>query len=105
MKSISIIGIVSLVAAGSVQAGPEASALFESARLAVEQGQFTEALQNLAQITIVHSRDGEWVPAALFYEGVVYKKTGQPEAAAYVAEELTVGWPTSDWSRRTEELK
>jgi hypothetical protein len=105
MKRISIIGIISLVLAGSVQAGTEASVLFESARLAVEQGHYKEALQDLAQITIGHSRDGEWMPAALFYEGMVYKQTGRPEAAAYVAEELTVGWPASDWSRRAEELK
>jgi hypothetical protein len=105
MKRICIIGIISLVLAGSVQAGTEASVLLESARMAVEQGRYKEALQDLAQITIGRSRDGDWIPAALFYEGMVYKQTGRPEAAAYVAEELTVGWPSSDWSRRAEELK
>ncbi len=76
-----------------------------SARLAMAKGQYTEALQHLAQVTVVYSRDTEWAPAALFYEGLIYKQTGHPEAARQTAEELLLGWPESDWIRRAEELK
>ncbi len=105
MKGVRIIGIVALMTACSVTAAPEASALFATARQAVEQGRYTEALQTLAQISVLHSHDAKWVPAAVFYEGLVYKQTGCPEAAAYAAEELTIGWPESEWSRRAGELK
>jgi|GEM_PF-3531376 len=50
MKGVRIIGIVALMTACSVTAAPEASALFATARQAVEQGRYTEALQTLAQI-------------------------------------------------------
>jgi hypothetical protein len=76
-----------------------------SARLAFERGQYTEALQHLAQAENSGGRDSEWLPASVFLEGMIYKKNGQPEAAAYAAEELRLGWPGSVWSRRTEELK
>jgi hypothetical protein len=105
MKAVVIIGIVFLTAAGSVRAGTEAAALFETARQAVDQGQYKEALETLAQISVFHSRDPEWVPAAVFYEGLVYKQTGHPEAARHAAEELLLGWPDSAWSRRAGELK
>ena len=104
MKGLRIIGIVILTAACSVSAGPEAAALFGSAKLAVEQGRYTEALKSLAQISVFHGRDPV-VPAAVFYEGLVYKQTGQLETARQTAEELVLGWPESDWSRRAEELK
>jgi len=105
MKNLRIIGMVILTAACSVSAGPEAAALFQSAKQAVEQERYTEALKTLAQISVFHSRDPELAPAAVFYEGLVCKRTGQLEAARQTAEELVLGWPESDWSRRAEELK
>ena len=105
MKGAYIIGIVLLIAVCPVQAEPEASALFKSARQAVEQKRYAEALETLAQITVLNSRDQELAPAAVFYEGFVYKQTGHSEAARQAAEELLLGWPGSEWSRRAEELK
>ena len=75
------------------------------ARIAFDRKQYTEALQYLANVTLAHSRDSEWTPAGVFLEGMIYKKTGQTETVAYVAEELTLGWPESIWSRRAAELK
>ena len=75
------------------------------ARLAFERGQYTEALQHLAQVENFGGRDSEWLPASVFLEGMVYKKTGQTEAATFAAQELVLGWPESVWSRRAEELK
>ncbi len=97
----------------------EASVLFETvrntagtspmgkylvARLAFERGQYTEALQHLSQVMLSGGRNSEWLPAAVFLEGMIYKKNGQPEAAAYAAEELVLGWPESVWARRRAEL-
>ncbi|MFA7369618.1 MAG: hypothetical protein WC334_08255 [Kiritimatiellales bacterium] len=78
---------------------------FVSARLDIAQGRYTEALQRLAQIAVFHNRDAEWAPAALFFEGLVYKQTGHPETARQVSEDLLLGWPESAWSRRADELK
>jgi tetratricopeptide (TPR) repeat protein len=78
---------------------------YARARLAFERGQYTEALQHLAQIQGFNNRNSEELPAAVFLEGMIYKKNGQTNAAAFAAEELMLGWPESVWSRRTEELK
>lgn len=78
---------------------------YARARLAFGREQYTEALQHLAQISLLHGRDAELTPAAVFLEGQIYKKTGQTNAVAYVAKELTLGWPGSMWSRRAAELK
>ncbi len=75
------------------------------ARRSYERGEYTTALQYLAQVTTSFDRNSEWLPAALFLEGMVYRKNGQAEAVTYVAKELVLGWPESDWSRRAEELK
>lgn len=75
------------------------------ARLAFAREQYTVALQHLAQVENFGGRDSEWLPASVFLEGMVYKKTGQTEAAAFAAQELVLGWPESVWSRRAEELK
>jgi hypothetical protein len=45
------------------------------------------------------------MPAATFYEGVSYKRTGYLEAAGNVSKELTEKYPGGYWSRRAEELK
>ena len=105
MKGLHIIGIVILTAACTVSAEPDATALLKSAQREIEQGHYTDALNHLAQITIFHSRDPNIAPAAVFYEALVYKQTGHPEAARQTAEELVLGWPGSDWSRRADELK
>jgi len=92
----------------------EASTLFETARkmdkasppmleylharLAIARESYTEALQHLAQISVFYSRDPEWAPAAVFFEGLVYKRTGQAEAARQAAGDLLLGWPESEWS-------
>jgi hypothetical protein len=75
------------------------------AQLAFERGQYTEALQQLVPVMVTADRNAEWFPAALFLEGLIYQKTGQTEAAAYTADELSLGWPDSVWGRRAAELK
>ncbi len=89
----------------AVQAAAFPEEQFQLAQIAFDRGEYTEALQHLAQVSLTHSRDSERMPAAVFLEGMIYKKTGQTNAAAYVAEELTLGWPESVWSRRAAELK
>jgi len=78
---------------------------YARARLAFSREQYKEALQYVAQADLLHRRDAEWEPATLFLAGLIYVKTGRTEAASYVAEELTLGWPDSIWSRRAAELK
>ncbi|HNX53056.1 MAG TPA: hypothetical protein PKI68_04860 [Pontiellaceae bacterium] len=97
-------------AAALLEKVPQADAFspmkeYLQARLAFERGQYTEALQHLAQVENFGGRDSEWLPASVFLEGMVYKKTGQTEAAAFTAQELVLGWPESVWSRRAAELK
>ena len=75
------------------------------AQAAFAQEQYKEALQHLAQVALAGSRDSEWTPASIWLEGLIYKKTGQDEAAAYAARELTERYPGGYWSRRAEELK
>lgn len=89
----------------NTEAGSSTMGKYLSARLDFERGQYTEALQQLAQVMISGERNSEWLPAAVFLEGMIYKKNGQAEAAACAAEELTLGWPESIWSRRAAELK
>lgn len=118
MKNIMLIAIFGLTVCEAF-AAPEPQALetnaaaqttvfpeeqFHLAQTAFNHGEYTEALQHLAQVSLAHRRDSEVTPAAVFLEGMIYKKTGQTNAAAYVAEELTLGWPESVWSRRAAEL-
>jgi len=119
MKNIILISIFGLTvcAASAAPADPSAATnaavqaavfpeeQFQRAQAAYDQGEYTEALQQLAQVSLAHSRDSAKTPSAVFLEGMIYKKTGQTNAAAYVAEELTLGWPESVWSRRAAELK
>jgi hypothetical protein len=79
--------------------------LFIRARLAMAAREYRGSLQLLARIVAGHSRDPEWMPAATFYEGVSYKRTGYLEAAGNVSKELTEKYPGGYWSRRAEELK
>lgn len=74
------------------------------ARLAFARGQYTETLNALARAQMAGRPGDEWLPAAIFLEGMVYKKTGPATAAASAAEELKRGWPDSEWSRRAAEL-
>jgi hypothetical protein len=78
---------------------------YARARIAFAREQYVEALQHLAQGKLAHSRNAEWTTASLFLEGMIYNKTGRAEAAAYVADELGIGWPESIWARRLAELK
>jgi Flp pilus assembly protein TadD len=120
MKNFIVITMVGLVA-GAVFSDPEpqdkgphaavqtAVAVLpekqlELARIAFDRGEYTEALQHLAQVALTNSRDFDQMPDAVFLEGLIYQKTGQTEAAAYVADELKFGWPESVWSRRAAEL-
>lgn len=79
--------------------------LFVRARLAAAGQEYREALQLLARIVVLHDKDPEWMPAATLYEGLIYKRTGCPEAAGNIAKELTGKYPDGYWNRRAEELK
>ena len=74
-------------------------------RLAMNIRQYEPALQHFSNVLVFYGRDPEWVPAATFQEGLVYKKTGYLESAANVAEELEIAYPDSYWGSRADELK
>lgn len=74
-------------------------------RLAVSARQYESALQHFSNVLVVYSRDREWVPAATFQEGLIYKRTGYLESAENVAKELKIAYPDGSWSRRAGELK
>jgi hypothetical protein len=75
------------------------------ARLAVSEQDYNKALQHLASIVVFHSRDPEWMPAATFLEGMIYKRTGHADAAVNLVEELKRAYPETYWGVRAEELK
>lgn len=83
--------------------GPMAE--YIKARLAVSEQDYKKALQHLAAVIVFHSRDPEWLPAATFLEGTVYKKTEHADAAANIAEELKRAYSGTYWGLRAEELK
>jgi len=74
-------------------------------RLALAERKYPEALQHFSNVVVFHNRDPKWMPAATFYEGLVYKKTGYLTAVSNVVEELKLTYPGSEWSRRADELK
>ncbi len=74
-------------------------------RLAMAEKKYPAALQHFSNVIVFHSRDAEWMPAATFYEGKVYRKTGYLVAALNIAEELELAYPDTVWSRRAAELK
>jgi tetratricopeptide (TPR) repeat protein len=78
---------------------------FIRGRLAMETRSYDEALQHFSEVVVYHSRDPEWAPAAAFYEGAVYKRTGYLESASAIADELKIAYPDADWGRRADELK
>ena len=78
---------------------------FVRGRIAIAEKKYPEALQHFSNVIVFHSRDPEWMPAATFYEGVVYKKTGYLTAASNIVEELKLAYPDTVWSRRAAELK
>jgi tetratricopeptide (TPR) repeat protein len=73
-------------------------------RMAIEAREYETALKHFSKILVFNSRDPEWVPAATFQEGLIYKKTGYLEAASNVASELRIGYPDSFWGRRADDL-
>ncbi len=78
---------------------------FIAGRMAMDKRAYDVALQHFANILVFHGRDPEWAPAAAFYEGVVYKRTGYLESASNIADELRIAYPDADWGRRADELK
>jgi TolA-binding protein len=74
-------------------------------RLAMNIREYETALQHFSNILARYSRDPEWVPAATFSEGRIYKRTGYLEAASNVVDELTVAYPDAWWGRQAGELK
>jgi len=82
-----------------------AMAEFVRGRLAITKKKYPEALQHFSNVVVFHSRNPKWMPAATFYEGVVYKKTGYLTAASNIVEELKLAYPDTEWSRRAGELK
>ena len=82
-----------------------ALAEFVRGRVAFADKKYPEALQHFSNVIVFYSRDPEWMPAATFYEGLVYKKTGYLTAASNISEELELAYPDTVWSRRATELK
>jgi hypothetical protein len=76
-----------------------------NARFAVESGDYRKTMQHISKILAFHSRDFEWMGPATALEARVYKETGQLEKAASVANELTMAYPGTRWSKLGEEIK
>ena len=80
-----------------------AAAEFIRARLAVAGGNYKEALQHLARLQAFHYREKEWMPGALFYEGLASKQVDMPEAAGFAVRELETLYPASRWCQMAKD--
>lgn len=78
---------------------------FVSGRLAMASREYEPALKHFSNVIIYYSRDPEWLPAATFYEGLIYKKTGYVDAAENIAEELKTVYPDAYWGERAKDIK
>ena len=80
-----------------------AAADFIRARLSVAGGENKAALQHLAHLQAFHYREQEWMPGALFYEGLVSKQADMPEAAGFAVRELETLYPASRWCQMAKD--
>jgi|GEM_PF-1840497 tetratricopeptide (TPR) repeat protein len=74
-------------------------------RLAVEGGDYRQAMQHVSKVIAFHSRDPEWMPPATALEARVYQETGQLQKAETVANELMIAYPGTRWSALGEQIK
>ncbi|NOU35680.1 MAG: hypothetical protein HOO88_02755 [Kiritimatiellaceae bacterium] len=81
----------------------KAAAEFILARLSASRSDYKEALQHLARLQIFYYREKEWMPCALFYEGLVSKQAELPTASAAAVQELETLYPASRWCRIAKE--
>ena len=90
----------------SLIAGAWASdALSTTVQPLLDAERYTEALQQLARLQAFHYHEADQMPSALFYEALIYHKTGANQAKEYVLQELKMSFPGTEWSRRAIELK
>ena len=80
-----------------------AAAEFIRARLAAAGGDYKGALQHLARLQAFHYREQEWIPGALFYEGLVSKQVDMPEASGFAVRELQTLYPASRWCQMAKD--
>lgn len=73
------------------------------ARLALAEGDGQRAMRHLAWVQMMHYREVEWLPAALYVEVLVDHQMGAGEKTLSAMDELKENYPTSDWCRRAEE--
>jgi tetratricopeptide (TPR) repeat protein len=73
-------------------------------RLALEDTNYDQALQHFARVLVYYRRDLEWVPAATFQEGSIYKWGGEYDALSEIRKELKLAYPDSYWGERAAEL-
>jgi hypothetical protein len=81
----------------------KAAAEFILARLSASRSDYKDALQHLARLQIFYYREKEWMPCALFYEGLVSKQAELPAASAAAVQELETLYPAGRWCRMAKE--
>ncbi len=74
-------------------------------KIALEEGDYRQAMQHVAKIIAFHSRNVEWMPPATALEARIYQKSGQPKKAEIVANELILAYPGTKWSALGEQIK
>lgn len=73
-------------------------------RLALEDTKYDQALQHFARVLVYYRRDPEWVPAATFQEGTIYRSGGEYDKMSAVRKELKLAYPDRYWGERATEL-
>ncbi|VGO22827.1 tetratricopeptide repeat protein [Pontiella sulfatireligans] len=96
-------------AAFSSVADPEALSVpmaeYIRGKLALEAGEYRDAMKHTAQIVAFHSLDPEWMAPATGLEALIYQQTGQLKKADTVATELMIAYPGTRWSKLGETIK
>jgi tetratricopeptide (TPR) repeat protein len=74
-------------------------------QLALDSGDYRQAMQHVSKIIAFYSRDAEWLPPATVLEARIYQDTGRPDKAELVADELMMAYPGTQWSKLGEKIK
>jgi hypothetical protein len=97
IKTLKILLLWLLLPAAAAFAA-NAGEILKTARAAVEEKRYADALEQLARIQAFHYRDTEALPEALFYIARIYQLTEAPERSAQAVRELNRFYPESSWT-------
>jgi len=73
------------------------------ARIALDAGEVEQALHHLSRLQAFYYREVDWLPPALYYEAMIFKKSSTPENGVSALQELLIMYPESSWGRKARQ--